>query len=113
MAYLHDEQETVEIDFPLNIISETIKKTVTCFGWTIETVDESTRRIQAKTKELCFLSCATVLSIESKVVSDKMSRVTVSAETPVTALTSVNFGKTQAYINCFLEALSIELKNRP
>ena len=109
MAYLNAEIETVEIDFPLNIVWKTIKKAVSRFEWTIEMADESTCRMQAKTKEVCFLSCATVLSIEAKVVSEKVSRVTVRAETPVTTITSINFGKTQAYINSFLEALSIEI----
>lgn len=109
MAYLRDEKETVETDFPLNVVWETIKKTTTCLGWTIEAADESTRRMQAKTKEACFLSYATVLSIEAKAVSEKVSRVTISAETPVTPLTSVDFGKTHGCVDSFLQALSKEL----
>lgn len=112
MAYLHDEKETVEMDFPLNIVWENIKKVVSGFEWTIETADESTWSMKAKTKEVCFLSYATVLSIEAKGVSEKVSRVTIRAETPVTTLLSINFGKPQAYMNSFLEALSIELNTK-
>jgi len=112
MAYLQEEREIVEMDFPINVVWETSKKVISCFDWTIVEIDESTCCMHVKTKEVCFLSCATVLSVEVKVVSDNVSRVTVSAETPVTTMTSVNFAKTQAYINSFLGALSLELSMR-
>ncbi len=109
MAYVRDEKETVEMDFPLDTVWETIKKTVIRLGWTIETADESTYRMQAKTKK-AFLSYATIVSIEAKAVSENVTRVTLSAETPVTTITSVlDFGKSQERIDLLLQALSIEL----
>ena len=110
MAYLHNQREIVEMDFPLSLVWETIKKAISRFEWTIEKVDESTRRMQAKTKEVCFLSYSTVLSIEAKVVSDNVSRVTVSAETPVTTLTSVNFGKDRSMHQFFSAVAFIRTK---
>jgi len=71
MAYLQDKTETVETDFPLNKVWKTIKQSISRFECTIEAMDKSTHYIKAKTRELCFLSCATVLSIEAKAVSEK------------------------------------------
>jgi len=109
MAYLRDEKETVEMDFPLGTVWETIKKTATRLGWTIDEADESTYHMKLKTKK-AFLSYPTMLSIEAKVVSENMTRLIVSAETPVTTITSVlDFGKSQERIDLPLQALSIEL----
>ncbi len=35
MAYLRDEKEIVEMDFPLNTVWEAVKRTVTRLEWTI------------------------------------------------------------------------------
>ena len=109
MAYLSEEKETIELDFPLSIVWQTIKKAVAGFEWIIEASDESNHCIQAKTEEVCFLAYATVLLIEVKAVSEKVSLVTIYAKTPVTTITSVNFAKNQGFVNSFLRALSTEL----
>lgn len=109
MAYLRDEKEIVEMDFPLNTVWEAVKRTVTRLEWTIETSNESTYQMQAKTKK-AFLSYASTLYIEAKAMSESVTRLIIKAETPVTTVTSVlDFGKSQERIDLFLKALSIEL----
>jgi hypothetical protein len=116
MAYLRNEKETVEMDFPLSKVWEAIAQTVTRLEWTIETTDETTHRLQAKTKS-AFLSYSSVITIETKSVSENITRVSVTAETPVTIITSaLDFGKTQERVDLFLRALAIQLNpesNKP
>lgn len=109
MAYVRNEQETVEMDFPLDKVWENIKKTIMKLEWSIEATDNSKYRLQAKTKS-AFLSYATTLAIEAKATADKVTRVTVVAETPVTTITSViDFGKTRERVDMFLQALALQL----
>jgi hypothetical protein len=112
MAYVRDEKETVEIDFPIDTVWATIKKTVDRLGWTIDKVDESAYQMQVKTKK-AFLSYASTLSIDAKSTAENITRLAVTAETPVTTITSVlDFGKSQERIDLLLQALSIELNSK-
>ena len=112
MAYLRDEKETVEMDFPLSVVWTTIKDAVARLGWTLESSDDLSHRLQAKTKK-AFLSYSTLLTVDAIGISEKVTRVVVSAETPVTTITSVvDFGKTHERIDTLLQALSIELNTQ-
>lgn len=112
MAYLRKENETVEIDYSLDKVWAALTKTLARLGWIVEKVDETEHYIKAKTKG-GFMSYPSVLTIEAVAVDKKTARCKVTAETPVTTITSiVDFGRTRERINQFFEALAIQLTSR-
>ena len=109
MAYLREENETVEMDYPLFKVWPAIAQTIINLKWNVDSTDESAHRLKAKTKP-SFLSYTSILSIEALSIAENITRVKVSAETPITTITSVlDFGKTQERIDQFLFGLSKEL----
>jgi hypothetical protein len=109
MAYLRKEKEIVEMDFPLEKVWTAISKAITSLEWTIEETDEAAHRVKAKTKR-AFISYESELSIDAVPVAENTTRVNVSAETPVTTVTSiVDFGRTRERIDSFLLALVKQL----
>jgi len=109
MAYLRKENETVEIDYPLDKVWAAVPKALANLEWTIEETDDATHHIKAKTKG-AFMSYPSMLIIDGIAVDKKTSRVKVAAETPVTTITSVaDFGRTRDRVDRFFEALAIQL----
>jgi hypothetical protein len=109
LAYLRKEKETFEIDYPLSKIWAAIPKALTSLEWTIEEIDDAAHHAKAKTKG-GFMSYSSVLIIDAVPVNKKTARVTATAETPVTTITSiVDFGRTQDRIKLFFEALAKQL----
>jgi hypothetical protein len=109
LAYLRKEKETFEIDYPLTKIWAAIPKALASLEWTIEEIDDTAHHAKAKTKK-SFMSYASLLIIDAVPVNKKTARVTVTAETPVTTITSVaDFGRTQHRIELFFEALAKQL----
>jgi hypothetical protein len=110
MAYLRREKEIVEVDFTLSTVWEAINKAVTSLEWKIEQADEATHQVKVKTKSN-FMAYASDLTINAIAQNEKTTRVTVSAETPVTTITGiVDFGRTRERIDSFLLALIKQLK---
>jgi len=110
MAYLRQEKEIVEMDYPLEKVWESIGKAITSLEWKTEETDEMTHRLKVKTKAN-FMAYASTLTIELTPSDEKTTRVTVSAQTPVTTITGiVDFGRTSERINSFLLALVKQLK---
>jgi hypothetical protein len=110
MAYLRKEKEIVEMDFPLQTVWEEIIKAVTNLQWAIQETNEETRQVKAQTKAN-FMAYPSILTIQAIGVTDKTTRVTVSAETPVTTVTGiVDFGRTRERLDSFLLALVKQLK---
>ena len=111
MAYLRKQQETFEIDYPLPKIWRAIPKAIASLEWTIDEVDDATHHVKAKTKA-GFMAYSSVLLIDAVLVNKKTARVTVTAETPVTTITSIaDFGRTQHRIEMFFEALAKQLSS--
>jgi len=109
VAYLRKEKETVEIDYPLGEIWAAIPRALTSVEWITEQVDDTAHQVKAKTKA-GFMSYASVLLITAVAVDKKTARVTVTAETPVTTITSVvDFGRTRDRIELFFEELAKQL----
>jgi len=110
MAYLRREKEIVEVDFQLSTVWEAINKAVTGLEWKIEQANEATHQIKVKTKSN-FMAYASDLTINAVAQNEKTTRVSVSAETPVTTITGiVDFGRTRERIDSFLLALTRQLK---
>jgi len=109
MAYVRKEKEIVEIDYPLATVWPAIQKAITRLEWTVEENDDARHSVKAKTKGT-VMAYSSVVSVNAVAVAEGTTRVSVSAETPVTTLTAiVDFGRTKERVNSFLAALSRQL----
>jgi len=109
VAYLRQEKETVEIDYPLSKVWEAMPKALALLEWTIEQSDDEAHHAKVKTKS-AFLSYSSTLIIDAVPVNEKKCRVTVKAETPVTTVTSIaDFGRSRERIDLFFSALAKQL----
>jgi len=109
MAYLRKEKETIEIEQPICKIWSAIQEALRSTDWIIEEVDDEAYHAKAKTKST-FMSYGSVILVDACYVDKKTTRVSVSAETPVTTITSVfDFGRTRDRIDLFLQQLSKQL----
>ena len=106
MAYLKEDKEDVEIGRSLDGVWMTIQKVLASFKWKIEQVDGTVHHIKAKT-ESGFMSYSTVLSIDVESIDENTTRVSVTAETPGTTITTMfDFGRAgKQRINLFLSEL--------
>jgi len=112
MAYLREENDTVEIDYPLDKVWTTVPKAIASLEWTIEEKDDTKHHAKVKTKG-AFMSYPSTLIIDGVTVDEKTARVKVTAETPVTTITSIaDFGRTHDRIDQFFEALAIQLTKK-
>jgi uncharacterized lipoprotein len=112
MAYLRKEKETVEIDYPLGKVWAAVPKALASLEWIVEEIDDAAHHVKAKTKG-GFMSYASVLLIDAVAVDEKTARVKVTAETPVTTITSIaDFGRTWNRIKLFLEAMARQLTSQ-
>lgn len=111
LAYLRKENETYEIDYPLGKIWAAIPKVLERLEWNIEESDDAKHHVKAKTKS-SFMAYASVITIEVVPVNKKTTRLKVTAETPVTTITSMaDFGRTQHRVDSFVEALAKQLSS--
>lgn len=113
MAYLRDEQEKLEIDFPLEKIWAAIPEVTKILEWTIEEKDDVAHKAKVKTKG-GFMAYGSTLSIEVTSVDENTTRMSINAETPVTTITSIiDFGRTRDRIGQFIELLAKQLEKKP
>ena len=106
MAYLREEKEDVEIDYSLDAIWKAIPKAIEKLHWKIEEKNETAHKLSVKTKG-AFLSYPSSMKIEVAKVDQKLSRMFISAETPVTTITSMaDIGRTRDRIEKFIVTLA-------
>jgi hypothetical protein len=109
MAYLRKEKETFEIAYSLDKVWNAVLKTLNSLEWEVEQIDDAKHRAKAKTKA-GFISWSSTMLIEAVPVNENTARVTVTAETPVTTITSVvDFGRSRDRIGLFFEVLAKQL----
>jgi len=109
MAYLRKEDETVEIDHPLDRVWVAVQKVFTSLAWSVEEVDEAEHRVKVKTKSAPW-SYSSVLQIGVMAKSEGTTRVSIMAETPVTTITAiVDFRQGRRRIDMFFEELAKQL----
>ena len=109
MAYLRKEKETVEIDYPLSTVWETIPNTLASLEWAIQEIDQERHQLRVKTRSGFMLFSSTLL-IDAISVDEKTSRITVAIETPVTTITAMmEFGRARERLDLFFETLSKHL----
>lgn len=114
MAYLRDEKEKLEIDYPLEKVWAAVPDAVAMLQWTIQEKDDEAHKAKLKTKG-GFLSYSTIILLEVKEVDEK-TQMFLNAETPVTTITSMaDFGRTRDRVDQFIEALAklMEKKKKP
>jgi carbon monoxide dehydrogenase subunit G len=106
MAYLRNEKETIEVDYPLEKIWATIPEAVKVLEWTIEEKNDDSHKVKVKTKG-GFMAYSSSLEIEVKPVDENTARISLNAETPVTTITSIiDFGRTRDRMGQFIEILA-------
>lgn len=109
MAYLRKEKETIEIEQPIDKVWSAIQEVLQSINWTINELDGEAHYAKVKTKST-FMSYGSVILIDASTVNKKTTRISISAETPVTTITSVfDYGKTRDRINLFVQQLSKQL----
>jgi hypothetical protein len=113
MAYLRNEKETIEVDFPLEKIWEAIPEVVRVLEWTILERDEATHKMKVKTKG-GFMAYSSHIEVELKAVDENTVRIILNAETPVTTITSIiDFGRTRDRMGQFIEMLAKVMEKKP
>ena len=113
MAYLREEKESVEVDYPLNSIWEAIPKAISKLDWQIEETDETTHHLKIKTKG-GFISYPSMLKVDLSVIDEKTTRMDMSAETPVTTITALaDYGRTRERIEQLVIALAKLMSGKP
>jgi len=113
MAYLRRDDETVEIDHPLDKVWIGIQNALTSLQksqqWSTEQVDEAAHRVKAKTKAGPW-SWGSILLITVTSVNENTTRVHVAAETTITMITAIiDFGQGRRRIGQFFEELAKQL----
>jgi len=99
----------MEIAYSLSRVWAAVPKALTDLEWNIEQIDNKAHHVKAKTKA-GHMSWGSVLLIDAAPVDKKTTRVSVSAETPVTTITAiVDFGRTRQRIDQFFAALAKQL----
>ena len=112
MAYLRNENENIEIDYPLEKIWAAIPEAIKVLEWKIEEKDDVSHKAKVKTKG-GFMAYSSTLTLERTPVDEKTTRMGISAETPVTTITSViDFGRTRDRMGQFIEILAKLLEKK-
>ena len=112
MAYLRDEKESFEIDYPLEMLWEALPKVVKALEWKIEERDDTNHKVKLKTKS-GFMSYSSTLNVEVNSVDENTSRMSIKAETPVTTITSIaDLGRTRDRVEIFIEALAKQMEKK-
>jgi hypothetical protein len=107
MAYLREEKEKIEIDYPIEKVWSALPETITRLEWKTKEADEANHKLKVLTKK-GFLAYESTLNVDVVAVNETTTRVGISAETPVTTITSMaDFGRTRDRIEMFIEALAL------
>jgi hypothetical protein len=112
MAYLRNEQENLEVSYPLEKIWAAIPEVITILQWQIEEKDDVSHKAKVKTKG-GFLAYSSILYINATLVDENTTRMSITAETPVTTITSIaDFGRTRDRMGQFIETLSKQMEKK-
>jgi hypothetical protein len=107
MAYLREEKEKIEIDYPIAKVWSAVPEVITRLEWKTKETDEANYKLKVLTKK-GFLAYESTLNVDVIAVNESTTRVTISAETPVTTITSMaDFGRTRDRIELFIETLAL------
>jgi hypothetical protein len=112
MAYLRSEKEKLEIEYPLDAVWAAVPEVVKILEWKIEEQNDQTHHVKIKTKA-GFLAYSSTVYVDITVTDEKTTQMAVSAETPVTTITSVaDFGRTADRLDQFITVLAKYLEKK-
>jgi hypothetical protein len=112
MAYLRNENENLEVDYPLKKIWDVIPDVIKILEWAILEKDDTEHKIKVKTKG-GFMAYGSNFNIEAESKNEKTTRLSINAETPVTTITSIiDFGRTRDRIGQFIEILAKQMEKK-
>jgi hypothetical protein len=107
MAYLREEKTKIEVDYSIEKVWAAIPQAITRLEWKTKEADEANHKLSVLTKK-GFLAYESTLNVDLTAVNDSTTQVAISAETPVTTITSMaDFGRTRDRIELFIEALAL------
>jgi len=113
MAYLREDNETLEVSYPFDAVWEAIPKAVAKLEWTIEETSQETHYMRIKTKG-AFLSYPSKLIVNLSKMDEKTTKMSIKGETPVTTITSVaDYGRTGERIEALISTLSKLMAAKP
>jgi hypothetical protein len=105
MAYMREAKEAFEVAYPLDAIWEALPKAVAKIQWKIEEADEAKHHVKIKTRG-AILSYGSKMEVELAAIDEKTTKMTVTAETPVTTITAVaDYGRTRERIAVLISTL--------
>ncbi len=105
MAYMREGKEAFEVSYPLAAIWEALPKAVTKLEWKVQEVNEAKHHVKIKTKG-AFLSYGSEMDVDLTAIDEETTRMTVTAETPVTTITSMaDYGRTSERIAVLISTL--------
>lgn len=106
MAYLKEQNEKIEISYPLEAIWTAIPEAIKKLDWKIQETDETSHHFKVKTKG-GFMSYPSTLKIDLVVIDENTTRMSVRAETPVTTITNMaDYGRNDERIGKFITTLA-------
>jgi len=105
MAYTREEKEIFEVSYTIKDVWEAIPKAIAKLEWEVESADEVTHHAKIKTKG-AFLSYGSEMQIDLIALDEKTTKLSISAETPVTTITAMaDYGRTGERINVFIATM--------
>jgi hypothetical protein len=105
MAYTREGKEIFEVSHPIDAIWQAIPKAIAHLEWKVEAADLATHHVKVKTKG-AFLSYGSVMEIDLTAIDEKTTKLSITAETPVTTITAMaDYGKTNERINVFIATI--------
>ncbi len=106
MAYTREEKEKLEVDYPIVDLWEKILVAVEQLNWKIEEIDRENQHVVIKTKG-GFLSYGSKIIVDLIKLGEKSTRMNISAETPVTTITSIaDYGRTRERVEQLVSMLA-------
>jgi len=105
MAYTRQGKETYEVSYPLEAVWEALPKALAKLEWQVQEVDQAKHHAKIKTKG-AFLSYGSEMEIDLAPINEKTTKMSISAETPVTTITAMaDYGRTRERIAVLISTL--------
>jgi hypothetical protein len=109
MAYVREDKQKIEIDYPIEKVWAAIPETIKVLEWKIQEQYDNAHKLKVKSRK-GFIAYESVLNVEVTSVDEVTTRVAINAETPVTTITSMaDFGRTRDRIELFIEGLAVQM----
>ncbi len=102
MAYTREGKEISKSPTRLTLFGKQSPKAIAKLEWKVEEADLATHHVKIKTKG-AFISYGSELEIDLTAVDEKTTKLSITAETPVTTITAMaDYGRTNERINVFI-----------